>query len=81
MENIQTGLLLMVVGMITVFVILLIVIFGSKGLISLVNKIVPPEEVPVKSASGPDAKVEKVLQAAVATITGGKGRIVKISKI
>ena len=80
MENIQTGLLLMLVGMITVFVILLIVIYGSKGLISLVNKIVPPEEVPVK-AEATDSKVERVLQAAVATITGGKGRIVKISKI
>ena len=38
MENIETGLLLMVVGMTTVFAILLIVIYLGKGLIVLVNK-------------------------------------------
>ena len=38
MENIELGLLLMVVGMVTVFVILLIVIWLSQLLISIVNK-------------------------------------------
>lgn len=47
MENIETGLLLMVVGMTTVFAILLIVIYLGKGLIALVNKYAP-EEVVVK---------------------------------
>ena len=47
MENIETGLLLMVVGMTTVFAILLIVIYLGKGLITLVNKYAP-EEVIVK---------------------------------
>lgn len=48
MENIETGLLLMVVGMTTVFAILLIVINLGKGLIALVNKYAP-EEVVVKN--------------------------------
>lgn len=48
MENIETGLLLMVVGMTTVFAILLIVIYLGKGLITLVNKYAP-EEVIVKN--------------------------------
>ena len=38
MENLNTALLLMVVGMVTVFCILLIVIYLGKGLILLVNK-------------------------------------------
>lgn len=53
MENIETGLLLMVVGMTTVFAILLIVIYLGKGLIVLVNKYAPEEIIakkPVASA-------------------------------
>ena len=38
MENLNTALLLMVVGMATVFAILLIVIYLGKGLVLLVNK-------------------------------------------
>ena len=41
MENLNTALLLMVVGMTTVFAILLIVIYLGKGLILLVNKYAP----------------------------------------
>ena len=43
MENIGVGLMLMVVGMATVFVILLIVIYLSKYLITVVNKVAPEE--------------------------------------
>ncbi len=45
MENIGLGLLLMVVGMATTFIILLIIIWLSNGLISLVNKFAPEEDV------------------------------------
>lgn len=48
MENIETGLLLMVVGMTTVFIILLFVIYLGKGLIALVNKYAPEEIVAKK---------------------------------
>lgn len=48
MENLETALLLMVVGMATVFAILLIVIYLGKLLISLVNKYAPEEQLPVK---------------------------------
>ncbi len=44
MENLNTALLLMVVGMATVFAILLIVIYLGKGLIALVNKYAPEEK-------------------------------------
>lgn len=48
MENIGVGLMLMVVGMATVFVILLIVIYLSKYLITVVNKSGPRRD-PQKS--------------------------------
>ena len=46
MENLNTALLLMVVGMATVFAILLIVINLGKSLIALVNKYAPEEVTP-----------------------------------
>ena len=52
MENLETALLLMVVGMATVFAILLIVIYLGKLLISLVNKYAPEEQLPAKQ--GPE---------------------------
>ena len=48
MENLSFGLMLMVVGMITVFTILLIIINLSKLLIAIVNKIAPEEKIAKK---------------------------------
>lgn len=93
MENIETGLLLMVVGMTTVFAILLIVINLGKGLITLVNKYAP-EEVAVKkqtvtpsSATQPTqpgnipGKTTAAIVAAVSMATRGQGKVTKIEKI
>ncbi len=80
MENLQLGLLLMLVGMVTVFIILLIVIYGSQALINLVNKIAPAEPVKVKQAAEED-NLNPVFEAAVGQITGGKGRLVKVTKL
>lgn len=90
MENIETGLLLMVVGMTTVFAILLIVIYLGKGLITLVNKYVP-EEVIVKKqavtqaaavqAGNVSGKTTAAIVAAVSMVTGGQGKVTKIEKI
>ena len=64
MENLNTALLLMVVGMTTVFAILLIVIYLGKGLILLVNKYAPEEVVPdKKGAQGPAAIPGNILAA------------------
>ena len=41
MENMGLGLELMGIGMVTVFAILLIVIFGSRLLITIINRIAP----------------------------------------
>lgn len=81
------GLMLMGIGMLTVFAILLIVINLSKLLIVLVNKIAPEEEVPAKKkaqAAKPaaiDSNVMAVIQAAVNNLTGGKGTVNKVEKV
>ena len=95
MENIETGLLLMAVGMMTVFAILLIVINLGKGLILLVNKYAP-EEVVAKKAAPSRARVAAPVVAsvpvmggpetaaivsAVSVLTAGQGKVVKIEKI
>ena len=74
MNNLGLGLLLMAVGMVTVFAILLIVIYGSKGMIALVNRV-------VKDDGGVSARTEKIIAAAVSSITGGKGTVKKITQI
>ena len=83
MENLQTALLLMVVGMTTVFAILLIVIYLGKLLIYLVNKYAPEEVVPVKKAAGPapiPANILAAITAAVNVVTSNKGKVVKVEK-
>lgn len=91
MENIEIGLLLMVVGMATVFVILLIVIYLGKGLIMVVNKYAPEEET-VKKVTKTSAAVTApmntlsaqetaVIVSAVSVATRGLGKVVKIEKL
>ena len=83
MENIGVGLMLMVVGMATVFVILLIVIYLSKYLITVVNK-VAPEETPKKApavASTADTGAMDAIKAAVEILKAGKGQVIKIEKL
>ena len=83
MENLEIALMLMVVGMATVFVILLIVIYLGKGLIAVVNR-VAPEEAPKKKpmvAPTADAGAMDAIKAAVEILTAGKGQVVKIEKL
>lgn len=83
MENLQEALILLVIGMVTVFVILLCVIGLGKLLIALVNKFAP-EEV-VKKAAAPvqaiDQRTREIIAAAVSQLTGGKGSVSKIEKV
>lgn len=87
MENLGIGLQLMIVGMSTVFLILLIVINGGKLLIKLVNMIAPEEVAAAKKqvqAANPtqvDASTMAILQEVVKQITGGKGRVESAKKI
>jgi len=85
MDNIGLGIELMVVGMSTVFLILLIVIWGGKLLIKAVNKIAPEEVVAPKKASVAPAAVDSttmaVLQQVVSQITGGKGSVASVKRL
>lgn len=85
MENLNTALLLMVVGMATVFAILLIVINLGKALIALVNKYAPEEAAPVKASANVPAPVPgnilAAINAAVTVVTQGKGKVAKVEKI
>ena len=86
MENIETAILLMVVGMATVFVILLIVIYLGKLLITLVNKYAPEEVIPAKKEAlqGPapiPGNIMAAITAAVNVVTLGKGKITKVEKL
>ncbi len=86
MENMETALLLLFVGMGTVFAILLLLIYLGKFLIALVNKYAPEEEVAVKQITpkGPlpiPGNVLAAITAAVNVVTHGKGKITKVEKI
>lgn len=86
MEYLGIGLQLMIVGMCTVFVILLIVIFGGKLLINVVNKIAPEEVATAKKVVAAqtgtvDASTMAVLQEVVKQLTGGKGHLENAKRI
>ena len=87
MENIGIALQLMAVGMITVFVILMVVIQLSKGLIWIVNKLVPEESVIEKNKSTKsapqtiDTQTMSIIQATVTKLTNDKGQIKNITRI
>ena len=85
MENIGIGLELMVVGMSTVFLILLIVIGGGKLLIKAVNKFAPEEVVAQKKVATATAAIDgttmEVLRKVVSQLTHGKGHLTEAKKI
>lgn len=87
-DNFNEAIQLMIVGMLTVFSILLIVILFGNILIKLVNKYAPEEvqtKKPVAAANNAvqqvDATVKAVIDATIAQITGGKGHVSKITKL
>ena len=84
-NNIFEALQLMVVGMITVFLIVMIVMNIGKLLIALVNKFAPDEAVAPKkqvtSVAAVDPMAQSVIKAAVEKLTNGKGIVKKIEKI
>lgn len=84
-DTVSYGLELMVIGMLTVFTILLIVINLGKVLIKVVNVIAPEEKVAAKKATAApaaiDANTMAILEQTVSQITGGKGRVASAKKI
>ncbi|WP_321479630.1 OadG family protein [uncultured Bacteroides sp.] len=86
MENIETALLLLAVGMSTVFAILVLVIYLGKLLTILVNKYAPEEEVALKKITSEktppiSGNILAAITAAVNVVTHGKGKVVKVEKL
>ena len=85
MDNIGLGIQLMVVGMSTVFLILLIVIWGGKLLIKAVNRLAPEEAASPKKtgqvSDAIDSTTMSVLQQVVSQVTGGKGYLSSAKRV
>lgn len=84
-EEIEFGLTIMAVGMITVFSILGFVVLGGKIMIILINKFAadevnlpPPTKLATQSID--NTKIS-VLASAVTAVTKGTGRITNIKKL
>ena len=80
----ETALLLMIVGMGTVFIILVLIINLSKLMIMAVNKFAPEEEAAPKRGAAPapaaiPANVEAAIKAAIAQVAP-KAMVTKITK-
>ena len=76
------ALTLMAIGMATVFVVLLIIIFLGTLLIKTVNKFFPEEAKPVmKAVQTVDQNVQEAINKAILAISGGKKAAQKIEKI
>lgn len=81
MGNLANGVQLMLIGMVTVFVILTIVIYGSKLLIGIINKFSSENHETEQAAESAGDRHRAILEAAVAQITAGKGTITRITEI
>jgi len=89
-DGLSEALLILAVGMITVFAILAMVVITGQLLIRLTNRFVPDVRVmkPArstasygKSNNSLDKKKIAAIMAAVEVVTGGRGRVRKIEKI
>ncbi|MCD7969244.1 MAG: OadG family protein [Alistipes sp.] len=82
MDQINEALMLMGVGMGTVFLVLLLVIFCSRGLIAAINRWFPEKEVApaVARVAAIPARTLTAITAAVNVATKGKGRVVKVER-
>ena len=79
------ALILMCIGMLTVFTVLMIIIGMGKALIALVNKFFPEEVKPVAKAAqavqAVDQNIQEAINKAIMTLSGGKQSAQKIEKL
>lgn len=81
-DGIQLGLSLLVIGMITVFSILFLVVACGTLLIKITNKYFPLEtQKTVTLVQGSNKNKIAAIMAAVEAVTGGKGKATSIRKI
>ena len=84
-EKFVEALTLMGIGLATVFVVLLIIIFLGGLLIKTVNKFFPEEVKPVAKAAAAvqavDQSIQEAINKAIMTLSGGKQSAQKIEKL
>ena len=83
-DKFMEALLLMGIGLATVFVVLLIIIFLGGLLIKTVNKFFPEEVKASKAAQAVqavDQNIQEAINKAILAISGGKKTAQKIEKI
>lgn len=81
-ENIELALILLLVGMVTVFLVLILVYSLGNGIIRFVNRFFPEAEqaAVTNQSTGVNQRHIAVIAAAVATVTGGSGKVLKVEK-
>ena len=80
--NLSNAVLLLGIGMITVFVVLGLVVLSGQVLIKFINKYVPaPKMVSKPFKPGIPNKKIAVLTAVVDHVTGGRGKIESIKRV
>ncbi|OQB30505.1 MAG: oxaloacetate decarboxylase subunit gamma [Bacteroidetes bacterium ADurb.Bin174] len=83
MSPLNEALIITVVGMVTVFFILFLIIFVGNLLIRFCNKYLP-EEVRVKKSDKSDDRapqIHRAIEAAIDVFTKGKGKVTNIRKL
>ena len=84
-EGLSTAVMLLAVGMITVFTILALIVFFGNLLITLVNKFIPEEKVSkvVRSVTlgAIDSRKMAAIVSAVDVVTEGKAKVTSITKV
>lgn len=83
MENLDEALSLLLVGMVTVFIILALVVFIGNLVIRLTNRFIPAPvqpDIPATPGRKMHSKKLAAIVAAVDVVTGGKGKVGRIEK-
>lgn len=84
-SNIGDALVLLAIGMITVFLILALVVVCGNLLIKIINKYAPEPSKKItrasRTATGTAPEVVAAITAVVEAVTSGSGRIQSIEKI
>jgi len=80
-ESLGLALELMGVGMVTVFIILLLVVWLGNAIVFFVNRFLPAAEVVRKSSgSSVSSSTAAAIVAAVKAVTNGQGDVVSIER-
>lgn len=79
------GVTIMLIGILTVFAIMFLLVYIIQGLIVLVNRIAPEEPAPAKTrlqnTAVDDTLTMSIISDAVKQITGGRGTVRTVKKL